>query len=180
MNLSPCARCPKLLGTSCCETKGDERLALLTSADIARVRDAVRRRPEAFVEEEWVDEGEAQAFEARRPLYRGYFRHGPLRRTLRRRDDGACVFLDRERGCALDDQTRPVACRLYPFDLLADGRWSVLVSRHGSVEAAAASGQGCLAVEEAAGMGTLLGAFGLTRRTVEALGETLRREVQAG
>ncbi len=174
-----CARCPKALGASCCEVKEDEYLALLTGADIRRIGEHVRRRPEHFVEEEWVERDEALEYEARRPLYRGYFRHSLLRRSLKRRD-GACVFLDRETGCTLPAEVKPTACLLYPFEQVADGSWSVAVARYGSLEAAKGQWDACLAVEEAKRMADVLRAFGTTRPEVEALGERLRREVQAG
>jgi Fe-S-cluster containining protein len=179
MSTPVCARCPRALGVSCCEAEGEERLALLTPTDIVRIRDAVRRRAETFVEEEWVDEAEAAAYEARRPLYRGYFRKGPRRQTLRR-VSGACVFLDRRTGCTLSPGIRPTACLLYPFDQLPDGSWSLQVSRFGSLPEAARARNGCLAVEEGERMDDVLDALGLDPEAVEALGERLWREVQAG
>src|SRR5207245_196045 len=102
-----------------------------------------------FSEDEWLSEEEARLYSERRPLYRDYFRHGPRRLTLRR-EAGACVFLDRKEGCALPTEVRPTACRLYPFELWADGTWSLQVERHGSLAAARLErGHACLAVEEA-------------------------------
>lgn len=178
-----CARCPKVLGASCCEPRDGESLALLTGTDIARIASYVRRRPALFVHEEWTDPAEAADYEERRPLYRGYFREEDgFRRRALKAVDGACVFLDREngRGCTLPQEVKPTACLLYPFELFADGSWSVGVTRYGSPEAARGSADGCLAVEEAGRMVDVLRAFGTTRPEVEALGERLRREVQAG
>jgi len=173
-----CARCPRVLGASCCEVKPGEQLATLTLADVARIVEATGRSPARFCEDEWLTEAEAQDYEARRPLYAGYFRHQPRRFTLQRRD-GACVFLDRQRGCSLSAEVRPTACRLYPFELWADGAWSLQVDRYGTLDAArAAGGAACLAVEEASAMEDVLAAFDTTRAQVEALGAQLASEVR--
>lgn len=177
-SLPPCVRCPKALGASCCEVKDGEQLATLTLADVARISAATGRAPDAFSEVEWLSEEEAADYEARRPLYAGYFRHQPRRLTLRRRD-GACVFLDRARGCTLSADVRPTSCRLYPFELWPGGQWSLQVDRFGSLEAARAGpGSACLAVEEATEMEHVLAAFGLTREEVEAIGAVLAAEVR--
>lgn len=42
------------------------------------------------------------------------------RRILRHTENGDCVFL-RADGCALDERTRPLVCRLYPFAYGPDG-----------------------------------------------------------
>jgi len=172
-----CARCPRVLGTSCCEVREDEKLATLTLADVERIARHAARSAEIFCEDEWLSELEAQRYEARRPLYEGYFRHQPRRLTLRRKD-GACVFLDRARGCTLGPEVRPTACRLYPLELWPDGVWSLQVERHGSVEAARTAPGSCLAVEEASELEPLANALGMTRAQVEALGEQLREEVK--
>jgi Fe-S-cluster containining protein len=173
-----CARCPRALGASCCEVKDTEHLATLTLADVSRIAAATGRSPASFSEAEWLSDEEAMAYEARRPLYADYFRHQPRRLTLRRQG-GACVFLDRQRGCTLLPDVRPTACRLYPFELWPDGTWSLQVERHGSLESArGASGSACLAVEEAEKMEDVLAAFGLTQRDVEGLGARLAWEVR--
>ncbi len=78
-----CARCPKLLGTSCCEVReGEEGLATLTRADVARIAAHTGLSPRRFVHEEGLTEEEAAGYESRRPFYRGYFRRGPVRLTL--------------------------------------------------------------------------------------------------
>lgn len=43
------------------------------------------------------------------------FRQDGSRRVLKRRTDGTCSFLT-DSGCGLDMETRPLVCRLYPFD----------------------------------------------------------------
>jgi Fe-S-cluster containining protein len=173
-----CARCPAALGGSCCEVKEDEQLATLTRADVERIAGHTRLASRRFVTEEYLSEEEAADYEARRPLYRGYFHRGPVRLTLITRS-GACVFHEQGRGCGLPADVRPVACRLYPFERWPDGSWSVQMSRYGDLAEARAGGGACLAVEEAEGMEEVLSAFGSTRESVEALGEQLARETRA-
>lgn len=172
-----CARCPKVLGQSCCEVKPGEHLATLTRDDVRRISAHLRRPATAFVAEEVMDDDAARDYEARRPLYRGYFRQGPVRLSLRV-VQGACVFLDRECGCSLPSDVRPTACRLYPFELFPSGEWSVAVGRTGDLARARETSDGCLAVEEADGMGDILRAFDLDRPEVERLGAQLRAEVK--
>jgi uncharacterized protein len=170
-----CAQCPKVLGNSCCEVEVGEQLATLTLADCDRIAAHTGRAVEDFCESEWLSVDDAAEYEARRPLYRGYFRHGPQRLTLKRRD-GACVFLDRARGCTLTADVRPSACRLYPFELWPDGTWSLQVERAG--ELVARDGRNlCLAVEEANAMEDVLGAMEVSREQVEQLGHVLSHEV---
>ncbi len=49
------------------------------------------------------------------------------RRVLRRHDNGDCTFLS-ESGCVLPLETRPLICRIYPFDYNADGIYDALAS----------------------------------------------------
>jgi Fe-S-cluster containining protein len=156
-----------------------EQLATLTLSDLDRISAHTGKRPARYSEEEWLTPQEASEYEARRPLYAGYFRRGSARLTLSRRD-GACVFLDRARGCVLPAHVRPSACRLYPFELWPDGSWSFQVTRFGDlVEAALQRGAACLAVELAQSNEDVLSAFALSKEEVEALGTKLREEVQA-
>lgn len=174
-----CARCPRVLGESCCEVRDGERLATLTWADVERISAHTRRAGRSFAEVDGMTEGLARDYEARRPLYRGYFARGPLRVTLKRRA-GACVFLDRAHGCRLPPEVRPTACRLYPFEQAPDGSWGLMVQRFGAIPAARrAVGESCLAVEEAASMEALGRTFGLSAESIEALADQLRAEVRA-
>lgn len=172
-----CARCPRLLGASCCEVKEGERLATLTRSDVERIAEHTRLGRPRFVDEEVLTHEEAVDYEQRRPLYRGYFHRSPVRLTLRTRA-GACVFHAPGTGCVLPSEVRPVACRLYPFERWPDGTWSVQMGRYGSLEAARGTADACLAVEEAADMEAVLEAFGTTREAVEGLGEQLARETR--
>lgn len=173
-----CARCPRVLGASCCEVKEGERLATLTRSDVERIAAHTRLSPRRFVVEEYLTEEEAAEYEARRPLYRGYFRRAPVRLTLATRA-GACVFHEKGRGCGLPGDVRPVACQLYPFERWPDGSWSVQVGRYGDLAEARAGGDACLAVEESASMDEVLAAFGTDRETVESLGGQLAEEARS-
>jgi len=172
-----CARCMKALGKTCCEPRGTEHLAMVTRADIARISEYTRLAARRFTQEDGVNEADAADFEARWPLYRGYFRRGPVRTTLLARN-GACVFHEPTRGCTLPLDVRPMACRLYPFDKWADGSWSLAVGRYGDLSAAREEGGACLAVEEAHSMEEVLAAFGTTHEAVEALGGQLAEEAR--
>ncbi|MFL5350678.1 MAG: YkgJ family cysteine cluster protein [Hyalangium sp.] len=173
-----CARCAKALGKTCCEPRGTEHLAMVTRADIARISEHTRLAARRFTQEDGVTEAGAADFEARWPLYRGYFRRGPVRTLLLARN-GSCIFHERTRGCTLPMDVRPIACRLYPFDKWADGSWSLAVGRYGDLSAARAEGGACLAVEEAESMEEVLTAFGTTREAVEALGAQLAEEARS-
>lgn len=173
-----CARCPKLLGQSCCEVKDHEQLATLTREDIARMAAWLGRRARDFAEEEVLTHEEAHAYERARPLLRGYFAQAPVRLTLKRRA-GRCVFHQSASGCTLPAEVRPLSCRLYPFDRLPDGSWSLQVDRFGSLEEARTQSSACLAVEEAGSMEDVFAAFGTTAEVVEQVGEALSRAARA-
>ena len=173
-----CARCPRLLGISCCEVKEGEQLATLTRSDVERIAAHTGLSPRRFVTEEYLTEEDAAGYEARRPLYRSYFRRGPVRLTLALRA-GACVFHQPGRGCSLSAEARPVACRLYPFERQADGGWSVAVGRYGDVSQAREGGGACLAVEESSVLEDVLAAFGASWEGLEALGAQLAEEARA-
>ena len=151
---------------------------MVTRADMARISEYTGLPPRRFTEEEGVSEEGAADFEARWPLYRGYFRRGPVRTLLQARD-GACVFFSRSSGGTLPSDVRPIACQLYPFDQWADGSWSLAVGRYGDLALAREQGGACLAVEEAESMEDVFAAFGTTRETVEALGAQLARETRS-
>ncbi|ATB28490.1 hypothetical protein [Melittangium boletus] len=172
-----CARCPRMLGASCCEVKEGERLATLTRSDVERITAHTGFSPRRFLDEEYLTHDEAAGYEERRPLYRGYFRRAPVRLTLLTRG-GACVFHERGRGCVLPADVRPLACRLYPFERWPDGSWSVQMGRYGDLDEARRGGEACLAVEEAESMEGVLELFGTTREQVEFLGERLAGETR--
>ena len=103
--------------------------------------------------------------EARRPRERGQPHHP--RRSV---DPGS----GREREAVAQET---LECRLYPFERLADGSWSIRPPRHGELEAAKESGEACLAVEEADGMEALMRAFAVTPESLRVLVEQLREDV---
>ncbi|WP_225408848.1 YkgJ family cysteine cluster protein [Stigmatella hybrida] len=173
-----CARCPGLLGKSCCEPRNGEHLAMVTRADMERIHAHTGLAVHRFTHREGLTDLEAQEYEGQWPLYRGYFRKGPVRVTLAERR-GACIFFAPATGCTLPAEVRPVACRLYPFEQWADGSWSVAVGRYGDLALARQEGGACLGVEEASSMEALLAMFGTTRETVEALGAQLAEETRA-
>ena len=172
-----CARCAKALGKTCCEPRRTEQLAMVTRSDMARISEHTGLPARRFTEEEGVSEAGAADFEARWPLYRGYFRRGPVRTVLLARA-GACVFFKRATGCTLPADVRPIACQLYPFEQWGDGSWSLAIGRYGDLSVAREQGGACLAVEEGESMEDVLAAFGTTRETVEALGAQLARETR--
>lgn len=173
-----CAGCSQALKVSCCEPLEGESLATLTVTDVARLQNATGWAKRRFVEEEGFNELDAMTYERDRPLYRGYFSRGPIRLSLRA-VNGACVFFRPGMGCSLTQAQRPLACRLFPFELWPDGQWSLQVERHGSLEVARERGGACLAVESSTSMEEVLAAMHTTREEVEALGRQLHEEVRA-
>jgi Fe-S-cluster containining protein len=178
MSQHVCARCPKALTASCCEVKPHERLATLTWADVDRVHAATGLVPESFSEWEWLDADHVKAWLDVHPAYVGYLGPAPRRLTLRALD-GKCALLDPARGCTLTEAERPIACRIYPFDvsdgLLQVSRYGELTEARRVVEKGTANA--CLAVEEATSEGALLRKLGMTAKKVKALAEQLRAEV---
>ena len=121
---SPCARCPRVLGSSCCEVKGEEQLATLTWADVDRISAATGRGVSAFTEFEWLGEAEAMRWSQLHAAWGGYFGPATRRLTLKRKN-GACVFHAAATGCTLTAEQRPTACRLYPFEVRPHGEWGL-------------------------------------------------------
>jgi Fe-S-cluster containining protein len=150
---------------------------MVTRADIARISEYTDLPARRFTEEEGVSESGAADFETRWPLYRSYFRRGPVRTTLLARN-GACVFFDPTGGCTLPSDVRPIACRIYPFEQWADGSWSLAVGRYGDLSVAREEGSACLAIEESESMDEVFAAFGTSREVVEALGAQLAEEAR--
>ncbi|MEZ6037341.1 MAG: YkgJ family cysteine cluster protein [Planctomycetota bacterium] len=104
----PCARCAAMQKTCCQRAE-----ILVTTGDRARIAAVV---------------GRDDFSERRVPKDPAYFEVDPAdpewpsltiaadrtRAVLKRRADGDCTFLG-ERGCVLDEATRPLVCRIYPF-----------------------------------------------------------------
>lgn len=102
-----CVRCANSQKT-CCQTKE----IYATPGDVERIAEFTGETGfTTFV----VATGE-QADQDDDPPWRDLvFRPDGARRVLRRKEDGDCTFLGAA-GCVLPVETRPLVCRLYPFD----------------------------------------------------------------
>jgi Fe-S-cluster containining protein len=109
-----CARCARHMET-CCQTSE----VYVTPGDVERIADHVGGRD--FYEFRPPDD----------PIYLQqdddpiwpqlvFKRPDGMRRVLRRRPGGDCTFLG-EAGCTLPLETRPLICRIYPFDFNEQG-----------------------------------------------------------
>lgn len=99
-----CDRC-----AHCCKT----HRVPITQADIARLRERNSRNTQGL--EDWTELLSAEEVDIENePESIALVREGRRLLVLKHRD-GACVFLDRERGCTVHP-FRPAACRAYPFD----------------------------------------------------------------
>ncbi|MCA9149735.1 MAG: YkgJ family cysteine cluster protein [Planctomycetales bacterium] len=108
-----CVRCARHTVTCCQRSE-----IYVTPGDVERIQSHTGR--EDFVEfrcadnHEYVDQDDD-------PVWRDHvFRADGSRRVLRRKENGDCTFLG-EHGCVMPLDTRPLICRLYPFDYTADG-----------------------------------------------------------
>ncbi|MCA9186664.1 MAG: YkgJ family cysteine cluster protein [Pirellulaceae bacterium] len=108
-----CVRCARHTQTCC------QRSEIFTTlGDVQRISRFVNR--EDFVEFRHPDNPE-YADQDDDPVWRDHvFRPDGTRRVLRRRSNGDCTFLG-PTGCALPLETRPLVCRLYPYDYTSDG-----------------------------------------------------------
>ncbi len=115
-----CARCAKYM-RNCCQTPD----VYVTPGDVARIAFAAGVRD--FFEWKVSDD----------PVYQDqdddpFWRENVLgvngsRRVLRHTADGDCCFLG-PNGCQLALDTRPLVCRLYPFDYTEKGISKTLAS----------------------------------------------------
>lgn len=103
-----CARCAKRQETCCQRTD-----IVVTDGDIARVAAYTGERD--FIEfrsagkPEYLDQDDD-------PLWRdATFLPDGTRRVVKHRENGDCTFLG-SAGCTLPYETRPLICRLYPFE----------------------------------------------------------------
>ena len=108
-----CARCARLQETSCQFTD-----IVTTLGDVERIAAHVGRRD--FIESrgvrnpEYLDQDDD-------PLWRDVvFRPDGTRRVLKKQPNDDCSFLGPV-GCTLPLETRPLICRLYPFDYTEAG-----------------------------------------------------------
>ena len=108
-----CVRCARHMRT-CCQTSE----VYATPGDVQRIEEHTGqtdftefRTPDDTVYLEQDDD----------PEWREHvFRSDGTRRVLKRREGGDCTFLG-EQGCVLPLETRPLICRLYPYDYTAAG-----------------------------------------------------------
>ncbi len=104
-----CVRCAESQRT-CCQT----REIYTTPGDVERIAAHVGRRD--FTTFVVATGGQAAAEQDDDPPWRDLvFRPDGARRVLVRRPSGDCHFLG-SAGCVLPLETRPLVCRLYPFD----------------------------------------------------------------
>jgi Fe-S-cluster containining protein len=103
-----CARCAKRQETCCQRTD-----IVVTDGDISRVAAYTGQRD--FIEfrtagkPEYIDQDDD-------PLWRdATFLPDGTRRVVKHRENGDCTFLG-SAGCSLPYETRPLICRLYPFE----------------------------------------------------------------
>jgi Fe-S-cluster containining protein len=101
--MSICEKCAKSQKT-CCQRSD----IILTDGDINRINlpDSYElRKPESYDYDQGRDlNWDKYTLNENREM-----------QLLKRKDNGDCTFLS-EKGCALDTDTRPLICRLYPHD----------------------------------------------------------------
>ena len=99
-------------GGSCCVNMQ----IYLTGGDINRIQAATGKRDFIRYEKPWSwcerDGTDLQ--------WKEHVLGCDRRRVVKRRTDGSCHFLG-EKGCVLDLETRPLVCRLYPFEYMPEG-----------------------------------------------------------
>lgn len=165
MSEHPCAACARHVGRTCCEPDEPHGLATLTRGDVDRIRAATRKSARHFVDEEVFTPEEAHAHAQLRPANR-FAVVGGVRRHLRARG-GACVFHRQDVGCTLPADARPLACRLYPFELDAFDRLTIAVAGR------------CHAEETRGALPDVLQALGTSEREVRALHARLLGELES-
>ncbi len=108
-----CVRCARHMKT-CCQTSevhatvGDVRRINLHTGRTGFTEYKVPENPD------YLDQNDDSAWE------RHVFRADGSRRVLKRQPNGDCTFLGNA-GCTLPLETRPIVCRLYPFDYTEQG-----------------------------------------------------------
>ena len=108
-----CARCAKHHDT-CCRASN----IVVTEGDVERI--AAQTGNTDFIEfRPWKQvDFDKQAAD---PIFRdGVYRPDGTQRLLKHHSNGDCFFLG-DAGCTLSGETRPLYCRLYPFDYSAEG-----------------------------------------------------------
>ncbi|QDU65642.1 YkgJ family cysteine cluster protein [Engelhardtia mirabilis] len=112
--VAPCVRCAKVQRTCCQRAE-----ILLTEGDVARI--AAHTGSDTFFEHRAPEAADYVEFDEDDPDWVGLtVRADGQRRMLRRAENGDCGFLGAA-GCVLPTETRPLVCRLYPWDYTAEG-----------------------------------------------------------
>ncbi len=108
-----CVRCARHMKT-CCQTSE----IYTTPEDVRRIQnyngesDFTQFRPAGQPEYQDQDDD---------PAWRDHvFRADGSRRVLKRHANGDCIFLGPQ-GCQLPLETRPLVCRIYPYEYTEDG-----------------------------------------------------------
>ena len=99
-------------GGSCCVNMQ----IYLTTGDIGRISQALGHRCFFRYEGPW-SWCESDGLDAE---WKEHVLGSSRRRVLKRGRDGSCHLLGDE-GCVLDLETRPLVCRLYPYDYMPEG-----------------------------------------------------------
>lgn len=108
-----CARCARHMRT-CCQTSQ----VYITPGDVERIAAHTGQRD--FYEFALPDDA-IYLEQSDDPTWEHFvFQPDGTRRVLRRHPGGDCRFLG-EQGCVLPLETRPLICRLYPYDYNAEG-----------------------------------------------------------
>ena len=157
-----CVRCAAR-GPTCCEPTDGVALAPLTPGDVVRIQRATGLTPKDFTTERPVDDEERAALEEQDPILRGLVHDGRLV-SLAKSARGACVFHERDRGCTLSYEMRPLLCRRYP------------IVRRGA-QLSVSPGGACLAIDEAANMPELLQSLGLSLDALSAIDQQIQRDL---
>ena len=109
-----CAKCASTRKKTCCQC----REIYVTLGDVQRVARRTRTF-DFFTFDECCDP--AYLDDGSDPVWtKGVFKPDGRRRILKKDEIGNCVFLGTA-GCRLDMETRPLICRLFPFDFNACG-----------------------------------------------------------
>jgi uncharacterized protein len=114
MNL--CIECSKS-GKTCCQLGSG--VVLITDKDIERIADFTKKNDFWLFEEpkEYLNNRIKSSFDPNMKVL-ALSKDGKVH-TLKHKVDGNCIFLS-EKGCVLPMETRPLYCRIHPYDFVED------------------------------------------------------------
>lgn len=153
-----CARCASL-GRTCCQNAQ----VFLTLGDVERIRQALPEAASDFteyiapIEEDCGPEAEAD------PVWSRIYDADNRRRVIAHNRKGDCCFLT-PKGCRLPEDTRPLVCRLYPYE-------------YNDVTIKGVNGHRCPAPDRD-NPALLLAFLGMNRDAAEQWRKTLYREIR--